>query len=264
MEDNFAKVDQVDNHSSNIYNEFFHENCYACRHENNRRCEPVQQSGFGPQSVCPKGLALPEPERVSFVVAPTVFQLSLHIKSRENRFQSTNEYQKAFLQATQVVKNRIKFSRNRKSLANTHSSNQICWGRNEQPKSLKSMVKLFFDSPFNNDLTKIRDFVLNNEIVKKDVNDGNFFSTYSQNYNFIAEKADALFMLHAEDNISAFFWMISAGFKPIKEARYLMILPLRETVFEHEGVSYPGYLTMNDSCKKEWFVTKNGELIGQL
>jgi hypothetical protein len=264
MEDNFSKVDQVNPNSLGLYDIFFRDNCYSCRHVNNRRCDPVQESGFGPESVCPKGLAVPEPNKVKFDVAPTVFQLSLDIKSRDKRFQATNEYQKAFLQATQVVKNRIKFSKQRKHLANTHSSHAICWGGNERPKSLKSMVKLFFDSPFNNDLTKIHDFVRNNEIVKNDIATDNFFKTYAQNYKFIAEKADALFMLHAEDNISAFFWMISAGFKPIKEANYMMLLPLRETVLEHEGVSYHGYLTMPDSCEKEWFVTKNGELIGQL
>jgi hypothetical protein len=265
MEDSFAKVDQVIPNSSDVYNDFYTHNCHSCVHDNGRRCYSVREYGVNHATECPKGLTFPEPAQVTFDVAPSVFQISLDINSRNHRFSSANDYQKAFLQATQVVNNRIKLSRNRKSLANTwRSGNTICWGRNEQPKSLKSMVKLFFDTPFNNDLTKIHEFVLNNETVKNDIKDGNFFKTYAQNYNFIAEKADALFMLHAEDNLSAFFWMISAGFKPIKEAKYMMLLPLRETVLEHEGVSYPGYLTMNDSCKKEWFVTKNGELIGQL
>jgi hypothetical protein len=265
MEDNFSKVDQLNPNTSSTYDAFYRDNCYTCVHDAGRRCQSVRDYNFGPLTVCPKGLTVPEPEKVTFGVAPTVFQLSLDIKSRKHRFQAANEYQKAFLQASQVVKNRIKFSRRRMPLANTWgSSHTICWGRNEQPKSLKSIVKLFFDTPFNNDLTKIHEFVRNNAEVKKDIAADNFFKTYAQNYNFIAEKADALFMLHAEDNISAFFWMISAGFKPIKEANYMMLIPLRETVLEHEGVNYPGYLTMPDSCGKEWFVTKNGELIGQL
>ena len=265
MEDNFAKVDQVIPHSSVVYNDFYTENCHRCVHDNGRRCYSVREYGVNHDTECSKGLTFPEPEKVTFDVAPSVFQIGLDINSRDHRFRSTNDHQKAFLQATQVVNNRIKFSRNRKSLANTwRSENKICWGRNERPKSLKSMVKLFFDTPFNNDLTTIHEFVSNNETVKNDIKDGNFFKTYAANFKFIAEKADALFMLHAEDNISAFFWMISAGFKPLKEANYMMLLPLRETILEHEGVKYPGYLTMHDSCKKEWFVTKNGELIGQL
>jgi hypothetical protein len=264
MEENFAKVDQVDPSSRSDYDDFYRANCHNCTHENGRRCRWVSDYGIGPDTVCPKGLTLPEEQWVTFDVAPTVFQIGLNIKSRDQRFQVSPDRQSAFLQATQVSNNRIKFSRQRKHLANTHSSHSICWGNNEKPKSLKSMVKLFFETPFNNDLTKIREFVRNNEIVKTDITADNFFRTYAQNYNFIAEKADALFMLHAEDNVAAFFWMISAGFKPIKDAKYMMLLPLRETVLEHEGVKYPGYLTMADSCKKEWFVTKNGELIGQL
>jgi hypothetical protein len=264
MEDNFAKVDQVDPSSRSVYDDFYRANCQNCTHENGRRCRSVRDCGFGPDTACPKGLTLPEEQRVTFDVAPTVFQIGLNIKSREQRFQVSPDLQSAFLQATQVSNNRIKFSRQRKHLANTHGSHSICWGGNEKPKSLKSMVNLFFGTPFNNDLTKIREFVRNNETVKADITADNFFRTYAQNYNFIAEKADALFMLHAEDNIAAFFWMISAGFKPIKDAKYMMLLPLRETTLEHEGVKYPGYLTMADSCKKEWFVTKNGELIGQL
>jgi hypothetical protein len=264
MEDNFAKVDQVDPLDRSVYDEFFHTNCYTCTYENNRRCTSVREAGFRSDTACPKGLTLPEEQRVTFDVAPTVFQIGLDIKSREHRFQVSPDRQSAFLQATQVSNNRIKFSRRRKHLANTHSSHSICWGGNKKPESLKSMVNLFFGTPFNNDLTRIREFVRNNETVKADITADNFFRTYAQNYNFIAEKADAIFMLHAEDNVAAFFWMISAGFKPIKDAKYMMILPLRETVLEHEGVKYPGYLTMTDSCKKEWFVNKNGELIGQL
>jgi hypothetical protein len=264
MEDNFAKVNQADPRSQGIYDDFYRANCINCTHEGGRRCESVRDYGVNSATVCPKGLTIVEEKWVSFDVAPAVFQMDLIIDSRENRFRVTNEYQKAFLQATQVVNNRIKFTRHRKNLANTRSSHIICWGRNCYPKSLKSMVKLFFDTPFNNDLTEIREFVQNNKIVKNDIAEGNFFRTYAQNYKFIAEKADALFMLHAEDNISAFFWMISAGFKPLKEANYIMLLPLRETVIEHEGINYPGYLTMGDSCEKEWFVTKTGELIGQL
>jgi hypothetical protein len=265
MEDNFAKVDQVNPNLPNVFNEFYAQNCYNCRHVNNNRCESVRQVGFNEQTVCPKGLTAPEPQKVTFDVAPTVFQMCLDIKSRKNRFKAVSENQKAFLQATRVTNKRIKFSRKRMPLSNTWSSgNTICWGRNEQPKSLKSIVKLFFDTPFNNDLTKIHEFMYNNLEVKEDIINDNFFKTYAHSYKFITEKADALFMLHAEDNISAFFWMISAGFKPIKEANYIMLIPLRETTLEHEGVSYPGFLTLPDSCGKEWFVTKNGELIGQL
>lgn len=264
MEDNFASVDQVDMHHNNVYERFFHIHCYNCGHDNGRRCSSVRQHGMNEQTVCPIGLKVDEPERVTFDVAPAVFQIYLNLTTSEKRFQATNDYQKAFLQATQVNGKRVKFSRNRKTLANTWNDNRICWGRNEQPKSLKSMVKLFFDSPFNNDLTRIRDFVRHNATIKNDIATDNFFRTYTTKYKLVAEKADALFMLHAEDNTSAFFWMIAAGFKPLNEAKHLMLIPLRETILEHEGNTYPGYLTCPDSCKKEWFVTKSGDLIGQL
>lgn len=261
MEDNFAHVKQADPRTGNVYDQFYQNNCYFCRHENNNRCTSVRQSGFTSDTVCPRGFELPEENTVNFDVAPAIFHNSLRLSQR-HRFESSGS--RVWLQASQVSGKRIKLSRNRKPLANTWASNNvICWGRNDEPKTLRGMVKLFFDTPFNNDLVSIQDFVENNQVVKEDVEKDNFFRTYSH-YKFIAEKADALFMLHAEDNVQAFFWMLSAGFKPISEASHLMLIPLTETVLEHEGNSYPGYLTPSDSCKKEWFVTKTGDLIGQL
>jgi hypothetical protein len=264
MEDNFVKVDQEDPRNFSVYDRFFRDNCYNCSFNAGYRCNSVQGRGFHSYTVCPRGLTVPEPDKVTFDVAPTIFQMYLSLSSREQRFNNIHEG-KAVIQATQINNNRIKLSRNRRALANTWGSdNRICWGRNERPKSLKSMVKLFFDTRFNNDLVKIHEFFTNNSVVKQDIETNNFFRTYSTRYSLITPKADALFMLHAEDSISAFFWMISAGFKPIKEASHLMLIPLTETKLEHEGVTYSGYLTNADACGKEWFVNKNGELLGQL
>jgi hypothetical protein len=265
LEDNCAKVDQLNPADRSACDVFFNENCYNCTHDNGRRCRSVQESGFNFQTVCPRGLEIPTSDKVEFDVAPAIFHCYLKLSQGE-RFQSYNS--KAFLQGTTVSNKRIKLSRNRKPMANTWGrSNEdfkICWGGNYPPKSLRGMVKLFFDSPFNNDLVKIRDFVANNQVVKNDIQSDNYFRTYATRYTFITEKADALFLLHAEDNVAAFFWMLAAGFKPLKNANHLMLLPVMETQLEHEGVTYPGYLTQKDSCNKEWFITKNGDLIGQL
>lgn len=264
MEDNFAHVEQRDPQTSRYYDSFFQTNCYNCKFENGGRCQSVRDSGFGPSTtVCPRGIEIDQGDEVKFDVAPAIFNIPLQLSPKQ-RFVPQAHFNRVWLQASMVKDKRIKLSRNRKGLANTWSgSNVICWGRNQEPKNLRGMVRLFFESPFNNDLVSIKEFVENNEIIKKDVETGNFFRTYSR-YKFITEKSDALFMLHAEDNVQAFFWMISAGFKPIADASHLMLIPLTETVLEHEGNSYPGYLTEPDSCNKQWFVTKSGDLIGQL
>jgi hypothetical protein len=263
MEDNFAEVDQSENLTSSHYNTFYHDNCYNCTFDNGRRCSSVRNYGLNQDTRCPREIPLPEPRHFKFDVAPTIFQIYLNL-NRRNRFESVHN-DKAVLQGTKVNNKRIKLSRNKKALANTWSdSNVICWGRNEPPKNLKSMARIFLEAPFNNDLVKIHQFESNNRSVKADIEQDNFFRTYSTRYNFIAEKADALYLIHAEDNVSAFFWMISAGFKTIKEAPFIIIIPLRQTEFEHEGVTYRGYLTPADACGKEWFINRNGELLGQM
>lgn len=265
LEDNCAKVNQLNQVDNRVYDVFFNENCYDCVHDSGRRCRSVREEGFNYLTVCPRGLETPTPDKVEFDVAPAIFHCHLNL-SQEKRFQSC--YSKAFLQGTVVNNKRIKLSRNRKPMANTWGRRdedfKICWGGNLAPKSLRGIVKLFFDSPFNNDLVKIRDFVANNQVVKNDIKSDNYFRTYSTLYTLITEKADALFLLHAEDNVAAFFWMLAAGFKPLNDANHLLLLPVMETQLEHEGVTYHGYLTQKDSCNKEWFITKNGDLIGQL
>lgn len=263
MEDNFAQVDQVDPRNRSIYDQFYRDNCYSCRYEKSGRCESVRNYGVNSDTVCPRGFKFEEEEKVTFDVSPAIFHCPLRL-SDTKRFQRISNSTKVYLQASKVNDKRIKLSKTRKPLANTWSSNNvICWGRNSAPKSLRGMVDLFFNSPFNNDLVSIQEFVTNSKVVKEDLEKDNFFRTYSR-YKFIAEKADALLMLHAEDNVQAFFWMLSAGFKTISEASHLMLIPLKETVLEHEGISYPGFLTPSDACNKEWFVTKSGDLIGQL
>jgi hypothetical protein len=264
MEDNSAEVDQRENTSSVAVNNFFSDHCRYCNFVDGRRCQSVLDVGFNADTNCPRGLTLPEPRHFKFDVAPTIFHIYLGLSNRHRRFERVG-YDKAVLQGSKVTNKRIKLSRNKKALANTYSdSNRICWGNNLAPKNLKSMARVFFEAPFNNDLVKIRDFEHNNQLVKEDIEQDNFFRTYSTRYNFIAEKADALFMVHAEDNVSAFFWMIAAGFKSIKEAPFIILLPLKRTEFEHEGVTYCGYLTSADACGKEWFINRNGELLGQM
>jgi len=263
-EDNAAKVDQRENLTSSQINNFFHENCYNCTFDENRRCESVRRNGFNENTNCPRGLEIPQPRQFQFDVAPTIFQIYLNLSNRNRRFE-TNRLDRAILQATKVINKRIKLSRNKKALANTwNDNNVICWGSNEFPKNLRSMAKVFFDAPFNNDLVKIHQFESNNRVVKSDIEQDNFFRTYSTRHKFLAEKADALYMLHAEDNVASFFWMIAAGFKPIQEAKFIILLPLKKTEFEHNGVTYRGYLTPADACGKEWFINRNGELLGQM
>ena len=271
MKDDVAKVNQVNPLSGRVYDSFFSRNCYNCTHNSQRRCKAVQDGGGFyfttfpvEQTHCPSGIEIPKATEINFDVAPTIFQINLNIANPRHRFESV-DYNLAILQATKVVNKRIKLSRNKKALANTwQENNNICWGRNNQPKNLRGIAKLFFEAPFNNDLVSIEQFKRNCETVKSDIEMDNFYRTYSTRYSYLADKADALYMIHAEDNVATFFWLLSAGFKPIKEAPFLILLPLTEMQIEHEGVVYHGYSTPNDACNKQWFINRSGDLLGQM
>lgn len=271
MKDDVATVNQVNPLHRREYDSFFSNNCYNCRHDSGSRCSAVQSvGGFFPDTFpdsvtrCPAGNTIPSSNNVNFKVAPTIFQINLNIVSPRHRFESVG-FSFAVLQATKVINKRIKLSRNKKPLANTWAeSNAICWGGNNQPKNLRGIAKLFFEAPFNNDLVSIQQFESNCNAVKNDIEMDNFYRTYSTRYNYLADRADALYMIHAEDNVATFFWLLSAGFKPIKEAPFLILLPLTQMQIEHEGTVYHGYSTPNDACNKQWFINRSGDLLGQM
>ena len=58
--------------------------------------------------------------------------------------------------------------------------------------------------------------------------------------------------------------MTAAGFKPISECSSIIMIPLKTVEIEHDGETYRGYKTPYDSCRKRWFVSTTGELVGQL
>jgi hypothetical protein len=262
--DNYATVDQPNMITRNEVSRFYERHCFNCRHENGSRCSEVRNNGYQPGTPCPAGHRIPEVEHLNFQVAPSIFEYGMKLTKNDNGTRFVQSDTRVFLQASMVTNKRIKVGKNKLSTSNVHADTYVvCWGSTEMPNSLRSMVNNFFRSIFNNDLTTLNQFIRNNDAVKADLATDNFFRTYSS-YRVISENADAIYVIHSEDNLAAYFWLNAAGFKPIPESNNLMFVPLTETTIDIDGYAYSGYMTEPDKCKKSWFITPDGQLIGQL
>lgn len=140
----------------------------------------------------------------------------------------------------------------------------ICWGVIEPPKTLRGIESNFFATKFNNDLTRIHKFYENsNEVNRR----SNFDSTHHMiliNNEGAEHKMDTLVIVDAEKHINAFFTLLCAGFKPQSEAPHVMLIPAREVELHREGMTFNGYLTQPDDLGKEWFISQDNRLVGQV
>jgi len=82
--------------------------------------------------------------------------------------------------------------------------------------------------------------------------------------NYLCQGADQLIMVDAEKNKTAFFHLLTAGYKSLSKAPHIMILPVKESTIHKNGNVFEGYLTDEDSVGKQWFITTDGLLIGQV
>jgi hypothetical protein len=196
----------------------------------------------------------------SFFSAPAIFNIYLDIADKKKIFTHIDKA-KAILQGTKVVDDKILVTETVTRPSNVHDSYNICWGTQSQPNNLRGIANLFFSSEFNDDLTSVRGFRQNCTKIRRAVT-GDEFTT--SRYTFIADSADALLMIHSGVHLGAFFQMTAAGFKPISECSSIIMIPLKSVEIEHEGETYRGYKTPYDSCRKSWFVSTTGELVGQL
>jgi len=225
----------------------------------------VFEAGYTGQS-CPEG-HVDEPSPVSFSVANIVFRVFLNIKNPEHprlEYHSTS----VGLKAGMLTEGGNILSTEGLAVANVHGTfGNICWGYNTVPKELNEIAHQFMSSRFNNDLTSISAFAENcaemTELIETSRN-------FSRDNNFSSDKLltrggySALLMVDAERDIGVFFTMLMAGFNPLPELPYLMVIPLQRTVFDANGHTYRGYKTDSDAVGKEWFITIDGKVVGQL
>ena len=199
----------------------------------------------------------------NFTVAPMVFTISLS----STTFKTLDNRDRAFLQAA-TLENKHIYTTDRYMASNVHGSeespNHICWGENSQPQDLRSIVFDYSNTPFNDDLVTLDAFEDNCHILRQKIKEDEFHHRSKDTFLCLGQDADALLIVSAEDNIPTFFTLLSAGFKSLSKAPHIMLIPLKQTEIVKGGLNYSGYQTTEDAVNRNWFVTMNGLLVGQI
>lgn len=279
MPDGYSKINQHNSMScDDFYNEFCEEcerNCYTYLKDfmdddneidwteipggESEHCY-VYEEGYSGQ-YCPRGFVM-EDTKIDFKIPNMVFQIGLNYKTGLFGVESDS----ARLRAGVIINDQV-YATNSYQASNVFGDStvidNICWGGNNAPNTLKGIVETYFNSPFNNDLLPITKFEENCRNLLADVNVGNF-SLSKDNFICYGTQADALILVHAEENKDAFFTLLSAGFKPLESLQCVIAIPILKTVVEKELALYSGYITLPDSVGKSWFLTEDGLLVGQV
>lgn len=221
----------------------------------------VYDEGYSGQP-CPMGYE-EESEVLEFDTSPMVFEVILSHIGESERFSIL--WDSAYLCAGNVDESGVFRSTDVAMAANVFGSEsdveKICWGGNTPPDNLREIVTDYFSTPFNNDLTPIYVFRENINTVRNSAYRKNFYS--SDDKVLAQDSPDTLALVDAERDVTAFFHLLAAGYKPLPEAPHIMIIPLYERTIQVNNNSYNGYVTNNDSVGKQWFFSTDGELIGQ-
>jgi hypothetical protein len=221
----------------------------------------VYDDGYHGQE-CPKGYDKEDLDYY-FPVSNMVFEISLSHLGKSNKFSRQSDT--AYLCAGKLTEDNQIMRTNARMASNVFGSSDfpegVCWGCNTTPDNLSGVVSEYISTPFNNDLLTIQCFQENCEKTLSDIQ----INDYSLNEGkYLCSGKSALLLLDADKDISAFFQMITAGFTSIPEAPHVMILPLSERIITLGTHSVAGYCTDLDAVGKSWFVSKSGQILGQV
>lgn len=139
------------------------------------------------------------------------------------------------------------------------SVGNVCWGDNNYPNNIREAVSIFTSSEFNNDIIKISTFIEGLEEVER----ANPTCNPKQD-KFLCTGYDALMMLDGEHDRQAFYTMLMAGYKSLPEAPHIMLIPLEQATIQRGDNFYFGYLTKPDSVGRQWYISSENYLIGQM
>ena len=267
------------------HDDFYHEHCDSCHRncydflteyededgeidwdtpELRNHCN-VYDNGYSGQP-CPEGNVL-EPEEVDFELGPIVFGINLnHLNTRYPKFDKEGDT--AYLCAGYEDADGNFHSTEKYLPANVYGNSDypgnICWGNNDRPQYLSGIVESYFKTPFNSDLVPLKEF----ERASSEIS---FLSEDLTNFNENEEdkvlcnfSPDSLMLIDASSHAPAFFQMLTAGFKSLPEAPHIMMIPLFQSEVVKNGHTYSGYLTVKDDLDKQWFVTHDGLIVGQI
>lgn len=225
----------------------------------------VYDNGYDGGS-CPEGNVL-EPEETNFNIANMVFEISLSYDQKANKeYNFLKVMDSAWLQAGKIVGDKVYTTRTY-SASNVFGTDEfperICWGYNSEPNTLRGMVSQYVSSPFNNDLLNLDAFNNNCRFIRRAVETDNY--DRERNYTpLCGGECDAILIVDALNYTPSFFTLLTAGFKPIKKAPHIIIVPVKETTIEKFGVAFKGYCTVPDAVGKSWFVSQDNQLVGQI
>jgi hypothetical protein len=225
----------------------------------------VYDEGYHGQT-CPEGNEAEEDDVIDFRLSNMVFGIALnHRNTHYSKFYCDGDT--AYLSAGKVGDDGNIHSTGTMMAANVFGGpdypERICWGYNNTPKTLRGIVESYFETPFNNDLLPMKEFENNSRVSRYLANNGEF--DLEENEKLLStESPDALMLLDAAEDVSAFFQMLTAGFKSVPDAPHIMMIPLFESKIEKNGGSFSGYLTSPDELNKQWFVSHDGLIIGQV
>lgn len=277
MPDGFYTINQTQEKSTDEFYEEFcqgcHRNCYDYLERDeydeviwdnvpggeSNHCF-VYENGYDGDD-CPEGNSL-EPQEVFFNIANMVFEISLN----HNSPNFTKVTDTAFLQAGKVVGNTV-YTTDSQLASNVFGTEEypehICWGYNSVPTSLRNMVTQYTSTPFNNDLLNLDAFERNCNYIREEVALGNYEMDLQLNY-LCDNEYNALILVDAVNYIHSFFTLLTAGYKSIKDAPHIIVVPAKEAVIEKFGMTFKGYQTIPDAVGKSWFVSDDNKLVGQI
>jgi len=224
----------------------------------------VYDDGYHGQS-CPEGNEA-EPEDLEFDIANMVFEIKLNHLGDPPRY--NRQHDSAYLRAGKLIDGRI-FNTHNRGASNVFGTEAypegICWGSNLRPDNLREIVTNYFLTPFNNDLTSLGTFQYNCGDLRTDaVNDHRYTRNRNDLFLCYGDVADALLVVDAELDVNAFFTLLSAGYNSLPEAPHVMLVPIKEVSITKNGATFVGYQTVSDAVSKNWFVTTEGLLVGQI
>jgi hypothetical protein len=224
----------------------------------------VYDEGYHGQD-CPLGHEEDDEELVDFPVSNMVFEIHLSHLGKMNRFSRQSD--SAYLCAGKLTEGNEILCTDTLRASNVFGSDEfsenICWGYNSVPHNLSEIIRMYTTTSTNNDLLPVRCFYDNcKEILSLIRLDE--FGPVEDGDTYLCSDKSALLLLDASEHVSAFFQMLSAGFTSLPKAPHIMILPLSEKAITVGTHSISGYCTDLDAVGKSWFVSSDGEILGQM
>lgn len=215
---------------------------------------------------CPLGLELLEENMEETQISNSVVVETVNYNNRYgNIFDSVSDAFNVHLRAGEFDEDGLIRSTRSWRAANVFGTGGVCWGNTndyDKPKNLREAATTYFTSNFNNDLLSLATFKEYNRILERH-KERNLYEE-SETDKFVCAGYDALMCIEAQQNVQAFYTMLMAGFRPLPELPNIMIIPVEESSIQKDDNFYFGYLTKPDTVGRQWYVSSEGYLLGQL